>query len=862
MISFSRLTAGCALFFAFVPVWGAIRVETPRIHDMAVIRPTEAAAFEVFVINDDARPLRGRFAATLRAASGGAERTLLVDLELARGERKGLPLSLADAELGVWTIDYRLSPAGGGDEARGSARFALMEPVGPNETRPEFQFGVVAHHPRAANHAEMRREIAAEALIGAKIVRSNTYWERVQPSPDRWEWELMDRIVDTLAEFGMRPQALLAFTPRWAAPERVRNDFSDGGRNATRAAPDRDAWRAFVAAYVERYRDRVPLWEVWNEPDIGFWRGTVGEYLETAEIAIEEIRRADPGAKIMSGGFATLKPHAGRVRNPHLQREAMEALGPRFDYHAVHEHGAFPGFARLVDGAYAELRASLSKTPPPLYFNETGLPSLGGAEAERAQAWTLVKKTAFVRSRGAAGYLWYNLRNDGFDPANGEHNFGLVTNDFQPKPAYVAFNTFARHVVPRPALGQLEASADRWLLLFGDDPSAEGTGSRLLVYWNEDVSSQGEQLLVRVPGATRAWDMDVNGNRTEVSVRDGEIVSLSLIAEPRYLIVEGAREVEVAGRLAGPARAHFGGPGEELVVAAEFVNPVDRPQRVSVRWTTPLAMTMLRGGEPVVTLSPRGKAIVPITVRLPEGSGYRFGQVANLRLDYDYEGLPYGGRLLVPVRYDSIVVPPAGTGFQRAPDVVLERREQVYSFVEADPQLQSQEWRGPADLGARVWIGADADRLILRVEVTDDRHRQTRPPAAMWREDSVQCMLLVPGRDGHWEIGFADHESDGPVTMVWTRPSLTGAEGPSMRLEVEKPTASGGGRIYTAYISRTDLGLTDEVLAGGFRFNIAVNDHDGVVRAKALQLVPGLVTDKSTDGLPHVVFRQAAGKAR
>ena len=39
---------------------------------------------------------------------------------------------------------------------------------------------------------------------------------------------------------------------------------------------------------------------------------------------------------------------------------------------------------------------------------------------------------------------WYDFRNDGSDPFNFEHNMGIITRDFRPKPAYRAYATMTR----------------------------------------------------------------------------------------------------------------------------------------------------------------------------------------------------------------------------------------------------------------------------------------------------------------------------------------------------------------------------------------------------------------------------------
>jgi hypothetical protein len=59
----------------------------------------------------------------------------------------------------------------------------------------------------------------------------------------------------------------------------------------------------------------------------------------------------------------------------------------------------------------------------------------------------------------------------------------------------------------------------------------------------------------------------------------------------------------------------------------------------------------------------------------------------------------------------------------------------------------------PADLSV-AWQAAWSEaRLALRVEVTDDRHLQAQPDAAVWKEDCLQ-LFLTPRR---WCFGYPEH---------------------------------------------------------------------------------------------------------
>ena len=53
---------------------------------------------------------------------------------------------------------------------------------------------------------------------------------------------------------------------------------------------------------VNRQGDRVHLWEIWNEPEIGFWLSPTSDYVEPF-IAAAAVMQADPNAKVLNWWF-------------------------------------------------------------------------------------------------------------------------------------------------------------------------------------------------------------------------------------------------------------------------------------------------------------------------------------------------------------------------------------------------------------------------------------------------------------------------------------------------------------------------------------------------------------------------------
>ncbi len=172
-----------------------------------------------------------------------------------------------------------------------------------------------------------------------------------------YSWTIVDRIFDALTEAGLVPFIQAGFMPEalTTGPVPYRHDFPRTGITTGWAYPPRDygRWGELIEAWarhlVERYgMARVVTWpwEIWNEPDGLYWRGSVEEFCRLHDVADAAIRRAIPGARV--GGPHTCGPsdpkaaaflrafleHCARGRN-----NVTGAVGTRLDFVAFHAKG-------------------------------------------------------------------------------------------------------------------------------------------------------------------------------------------------------------------------------------------------------------------------------------------------------------------------------------------------------------------------------------------------------------------------------------------------------------------------------------------------------------------------------------------
>lgn len=191
---------------------------------------------------------------------------------------------------------------------------------------------------------------------------TNAYTEDANGNPI-YNWKIVDSIFDTYLARGIKPMAEVGFMPQALStqPEPYRHNWKPGdpyGNIYTGwAYPPKDykKWAALVYEWVkhsvERYgQEEVDswYWELWNEPDLAYWRGTRQEFFKLYDYTADAIKRALPSAKV--GGVDGTGP-LGRLSGyrllegflQHVLRDTNYAtgkIGAPLDFITFHAKGA------------------------------------------------------------------------------------------------------------------------------------------------------------------------------------------------------------------------------------------------------------------------------------------------------------------------------------------------------------------------------------------------------------------------------------------------------------------------------------------------------------------------------------------
>ncbi|NIJ54798.1 GH39 family glycosyl hydrolase [Dyadobacter arcticus] len=162
--------------------------------------------------------------------------------------------------------------------------------------------------------------VTGDGTAALKWGSTNAYTEDAS-GKSVYDWTIVDKIFDTYIERGMKPIAQIGFMPEALSskPQPYRHFWKPGDNYndiyTGWAYPPKDynKWAELVYQWVKhsvaRYGQKEVeswYWELWNEPNIGYWKGTTEEYIKMYDYTADAVKRALPTAKI--GGPETTGP--------------------------------------------------------------------------------------------------------------------------------------------------------------------------------------------------------------------------------------------------------------------------------------------------------------------------------------------------------------------------------------------------------------------------------------------------------------------------------------------------------------------------------------------------------------------------
>ncbi len=353
-------------------------------------------------------------------------------------------------------------------------------------------------------------EMLRAARVG--MVRMDVSWARGEPKRGQYDFSDYDTLLSRLEQLGLGLLFILDY-----------GNLNYGNLPPTTGTALEASVR-FVSALAKHFSGRHIIWELWNEPNLpGFWppKPDVDAYVRWCKAVVPAIRAQDPQACIVG-------PATSRVDLEFLEACFKRGYLELVDGVSVHPYRGADRGPETVLPEYEDLRTVIDQYAPP----GKNIPIVSG-EWGYSTTWVsrdvqgkyLPRQWLVNLSAGVPISIWYDWHDDGQDPKNPEHNFGTVTWDYKPKPAYVAVRTLTRELARTLPAGRLPVGSGKDFVLAFRAPDSTAR----LALW----TTGSPHILDLGPGLRVTRAVDHLGRPVEVQSRP--TARLQVTDAPLYL---------------------------------------------------------------------------------------------------------------------------------------------------------------------------------------------------------------------------------------------------------------------------------------------------------------------------------------
>lgn len=316
--------------------------------------------------------------------------------------------------------------------------------------------GLCEDYPEETTTMEIiRNDFELLKRTGINLLRISFGWDGIETQKDDYDWLFWDDYVKmAVDEYGITLIPYVCYTPMWIST-------GDSVNYWNHIPEDFEEFGEFVEDLVNRYKDRIKSWELWNEPDIKiYWSGTAEEYARFYKIGAEAVRRADPEAIVVLGGLAHRPEWTRELFREHGVSEYTDVVNIHNYYetwspHPIEDMTEYINeihdiVERYGDGqsiwmaevGYSTYRGEGSKVSEVYnaYFDYEHTP-----EFQAVQLWRTL--TLALSTEKLAAIAWYEIKNlpQTEEVIGDEYNnryLGVANYDYTPKPAEHALKFF------------------------------------------------------------------------------------------------------------------------------------------------------------------------------------------------------------------------------------------------------------------------------------------------------------------------------------------------------------------------------------------------------------------------------------
>ena len=229
--------------------------------------------------------------------------------------------------------------------------------------------------------------VSRAADIGVKWTRLQADWPSVEKIKGEYDFDQTDKAFEIAINNGITPFVTIGKGNPLYSDYGQSDDPALASIYGKHVLPpvhsevNMQAFLAYVSEVVERYKDKIKYWEIWNEPNhFNYWGGNpeAEEYGRLVQRTASLIRSIDPDCHIIAGATAGIDPEFTDKFLSQVSKGLIDII-------TFHNYGPIP-----EERAYAaeELWKVIDRHDPDivLWQGECGYPSAGSTKDFRGRS--------------------------------------------------------------------------------------------------------------------------------------------------------------------------------------------------------------------------------------------------------------------------------------------------------------------------------------------------------------------------------------------------------------------------------------------------------------------------------------------
>ena len=372
------------------------------------------------------------------------------------------------------------------------------------------------------------------AAAGFKFVRMDFDWQSIEQTKGVYTWDTYDELTANLEKRGLGAIYILDYSNSFYEDLVVPETPLPWETQKTTASPQHkesiDAFARWSAAAAVHYKGKNIIWEIWNEPNINFWKPKpdVSQYNALALATCRAVKEVVPEASIIG-------PSTSELPLPFLESFLSSGILEYLDGVSIHPYRDYSKSPETAITDYQKLRELIDRYTPriekniPIISSEWGYSTSSKGITLETQAAYIVRMQLSNLLSGIPISIWYDWKNDGTDLNDLGQNFGTVTFDLTPKPSYNATKIMNMQMKGYTLIQRLKLQNDNdYALLFRNEE-----GNFKLIAWTVD-ERHTVTINNKIPQVKNVTIIDGAGNVLKSKTENGYLI-LELNALPQYV---------------------------------------------------------------------------------------------------------------------------------------------------------------------------------------------------------------------------------------------------------------------------------------------------------------------------------------